>query len=59
MAQWRYVYYCTIVVVLTTTLVYVIFGTSEPQSWGTDDEEKPKDEQNITETSTIEERTHS
>lgn len=39
MAQWRYVYYCTIGVVVITTIVYILFGTSEPQSWGADEEE--------------------
>lgn len=47
MAQWRYVYYCTIAVVLTTTIVYVMFGTSDPQPWGTGEEDKTKDEQSI------------
>ncbi|GFT33307.1 sialin [Trichonephila clavipes] len=44
MAQWRYVYYGTIVVVLITTLVYVVCGTSEPQEWGTYDEEPIEEE---------------
>ncbi|GFY02377.1 hypothetical protein TNCV_3502582 [Trichonephila clavipes] len=39
MVQWRYVYYVTIGVVLFTTLMYAVFGTSEPQKWGTHDEE--------------------
>ncbi|GFQ65388.1 sialin [Trichonephila clavata] len=44
MAQWRYVYYGTIVVVLITTLVYVVCGTSDPQEWGTYDEEPIEEE---------------
>ncbi|GFY50511.1 sialin [Trichonephila inaurata madagascariensis] len=44
MAQWRYVYYGTIVVVLVTTLVYVVCGTSDPQEWGTYDEEPIEEE---------------
>ncbi|GFY79742.1 sialin [Trichonephila inaurata madagascariensis] len=39
MVQWRYVYYVTIGVVLFTTIIYAVFGTSEPQKWGTHDEE--------------------
>uniref|UniRef100_A0A061QLJ5 Putative sialin n=1 Tax=Cupiennius salei TaxID=6928 RepID=A0A061QLJ5_CUPSA len=55
MAQWRYVYYCTIGVVVITTIIYVVFGTSDPQPWGTDDEEKSEEEQNIEEKQNIEE----
>ncbi|KAF8773508.1 Sialin like protein [Argiope bruennichi] len=36
--QWRYIYYCTIGVTVVTTLIYVIFGTSDPQPWATEDE---------------------
>ncbi|GIY20052.1 putative transporter slc-17.2 [Caerostris darwini] len=46
--QWRHIYYCTIAVTVVTTLVYVIFGTTEPQQWGKDDDghtSNPKTEQ--------------
>ncbi|GFS67302.1 putative inorganic phosphate cotransporter [Nephila pilipes] len=43
MAQWRYVYYITIGVVLFTTIIYAVFGTSQPQKWGTYDEEPVKE----------------
>ncbi|GBL89276.1 Sialin [Araneus ventricosus] len=46
MAQWRYVYYGTIAVVLLTTVVYTMFGTSEPQEWGTYDDE-PAEEDSV------------
>ncbi|XP_055949532.1 putative inorganic phosphate cotransporter isoform X1 [Argiope bruennichi] len=46
MAQWRYVYYGTIGVVLLTTVIYCVFGTSEPQEWGTYDEE-PDEEDSV------------
>ncbi|GFS67308.1 sialin [Nephila pilipes] len=46
MAQWRYVYYGTIVVVLLTTIVYVFCGTSDAQEWGTYDVE-PVEEDNV------------
>ncbi|KAF8773511.1 putative inorganic phosphate cotransporter like protein [Argiope bruennichi] len=37
--QWRYIYYCTIGVTIVTTLIYVIFGTSDPQPWATEEDE--------------------
>ncbi|CAL1270130.1 unnamed protein product [Larinioides sclopetarius] len=40
--QWRYVYYCTIGVTIVTTFIYVIFGTSDPQPWATEEEASPK-----------------
>ncbi|GIY36963.1 putative sialin [Caerostris extrusa] len=46
MAQWRYVYCGTIGVVVLTTAVYVFFGTSDAQQWGTYDDE-PVDEDNV------------
>ncbi|GIY10642.1 putative sialin [Caerostris darwini] len=46
MAQWRYVYCGTIGVVVVTTAVYVFFGTSDAQQWGTYDDE-PVDEDNV------------
>ncbi|GBN28753.1 putative transporter slc-17.2 [Araneus ventricosus] len=38
-AQWSYVYYFTIGLVIVTTIIYLLFGTSEIQQWGTDPEE--------------------
>ncbi|GBN28750.1 hypothetical protein AVEN_45268-1 [Araneus ventricosus] len=46
--QWKYIYYCTIGVTIVTTLIYVIFGTSDPQPWATEEDEassKPKESQ--------------
>ncbi|XP_035231678.1 putative inorganic phosphate cotransporter, partial [Stegodyphus dumicola] len=44
MAQWRYVYYSTIGVVVLTTAIYLAFGTSDPQPWGTGDEENESED---------------
>ncbi|GFT69594.1 hypothetical protein NPIL_695401 [Nephila pilipes] len=35
--QWENIFYCTIGVTIVTTLVYVFFGTSDPQPWAIDD----------------------
>ncbi|KAF8773513.1 Sialin like protein [Argiope bruennichi] len=41
-AQWSYVYYFTIGLVIVTTIIYLLFGTSELQQWGMDqDESRP------------------
>ncbi|XP_035234272.1 putative inorganic phosphate cotransporter isoform X2 [Stegodyphus dumicola] len=34
MTQWSYFYYSTIGVVIITTIVFLVFGSSKPQSWG-------------------------
>ncbi|GFW35371.1 hypothetical protein TNCV_2611701 [Trichonephila clavipes] len=47
--QWKFVYYCTIGVTIVTTLIYVFFGTSEPQPWGIENNnsiENPKNKEN-------------
>ncbi|KFM57830.1 Sialin, partial [Stegodyphus mimosarum] len=44
MAQWNFIYYTTIGVVVATTVLYLVFGTSEPQSWGTDEDEGASEE---------------
>ncbi|CAL1270133.1 unnamed protein product [Larinioides sclopetarius] len=41
-AQWSYIYYFTIGLVVVTTIIYLLFGSSELQEWGTDsNESKP------------------
>ncbi|GFT69596.1 uncharacterized transporter slc-17.2 [Nephila pilipes] len=41
--QWKYIYYCTIGVTIVTTLVYIVFGTSDPQPWALENNNSIKD----------------
>lgn len=44
MAQWRLVYHITIAVIVVTTLAFVLFGSLDPQPWGTSTEDVEEEE---------------